>query len=654
MRTPPYHPLESPLHYILRLSDANGYVTPSVVMQLAVRDEDWRVLARWDYTRLNAVLPPSRHVPPTFGYRWLASSHICDLSLLGKHLLSRHLSAPSAGICPACIRESGYASAWWDLKYAIACPTHTRMLVHNCPGCGRRLTHLRRGLLRCSCGASLEVESRQEPTADLLWLMALLKHKVEAPVSEAPKPGEHQRPLTPTDLNLSTLCRIIEAVGRVEREMRVPGKSSRSFEARVSCLPSIASFLNAWPQGVEAFCSRWRDHIASHAGAQRSFRADFAWVFQGLLKDPRLPRHQSLFVVDAVLHCEMKRREGSHLDVRSDDLKRFVHADSSHCSLIDAAKLSGIPQYTLARLARKERLPCRMSNRAGRPRYEILVDVARDLKLDYHDALTSRRASRLLGITHNLYSDLRHFGVIKKEHKTMMPAGIAICDLQAFKQRVLSKASRMPRDRHLQSLDELRRNRCPRKAMVEIVKSIANDSIPCFCGPKEPRGIGELLVRMPDVQPIIIAHTQAAPATINQFMARYSLSYYEVRTLVSYLADSPVGSAKMPPGLLDRTKFDQFMSRHEGLTAYAQRHGVGYKAALYQLRQDNAKLLVIPVPRRAKQFVYFLQRGRAGRDCITESIRRTSWIHGFLLQAGSHSARKTYAKAFRRRASRHL
>lgn len=618
MRTPAYYPLESPLHYILRLSEANGYITPRVVMQLATRNEDWRVLARWDYTRLNTLLPPSRHIPPIFGYRWSASTHICDLSLLGKHVLSRHLSAPSAGVCPECIRESGYASAWWDLKYAIACPIHSRMLVHSCPGCGQRLSHLRRGLLSCSCGASLEAESGQEPTADLSWLMALLKRKVEAPASEAPKPSAHERPLTPADLNLSTLCRIIEAIGRVEQEMLAPGKPSRSFEARVNCLPGVASFLNAWPKGVEAFCSRWRDHAASHVGAQHSFRIDFAWAFQGLLKDPRLPRHQALFIADAILHSEMKRREGSPLDVRSDDLKQFVHANSSYCSLREAAKLSGVPQYTLARLARKKHLPCRMGDRgAGRSRYEINVDVARELKLNYHDTLTCRQASRLLGITHNLYFDLRHCGAIKKEHRTMMPAGIAICDLQAFKQRVLSKASKTPRYRHLQSLDELRRNRCPRKAMVEIVKSILNGSMACFFGPKEPRGIDELLVRMTDVRPIIAAHTPPAVATIDQFKIRYGLSYYEVRTLVGYLADSPVASTKMAPNLLDRAKFDQFMSRHEGLTAYARRRGVGYKAALNRLRQGDAKLLVIPVPRRVKQFVHFLQRDRGTEPYIT-------------------------------------
>lgn len=610
MRTPTYHPLESPLHYILRLSEANGYATPSVVMQLATRDDDWRVLARWDYTRLNAVLPPSRHVPPTFGYRWLASTHICDLSLLGKHVLSRHLSAPSAGVCPTCIRESGYASAWWDLKYAIACPIHGRMLVHSCPGCGRRLMHLRRGLLRCSCGASLEVESGQEPTADLLWLMTLLKHKAETPASEVPKPGGHERPLTPSDLDLSTLCRIVEAICRVEQEMRVPGKSPRSFEARVSCLPGVASFLNAWPQGVEAFCSRWRDHTASHAGAQRSFRADFAWAFQGLLKDPRLPRHQSLFVVDAILHCELKRRGGSPLDVRSDDLKQFVHANPSYCSLSDTAKLSGIPQYTLARLARKDRIPCRIGDHAGRPRYEIQVDVARDLKLDHHDTLTYRRASRLLGITHNLYLDLRHCGAIEKKHRTMMPTGIATRDLQAFKKRVLGKASKPPPDCDLQSLDDLRRGRCPRRAMVTIVESIIDGSIPCFCRSKAPRRIDELLVRMTDVQPIIGTHTPPAVATIDQFKARYDLSYYEVRTLVSFLADSLVARTKMQPDLLDRAKFDKFMSRHEGLTAYAQRRRVGYKAALHQLRQSHSKLLAIPVPRRDRKFVYFLRRHR--------------------------------------------
>lgn len=57
MRTPAYCALESPLHYILRLSEANGYPTPSVVMALAAPREDWRVLAKWDCTHLNPFFP---------------------------------------------------------------------------------------------------------------------------------------------------------------------------------------------------------------------------------------------------------------------------------------------------------------------------------------------------------------------------------------------------------------------------------------------------------------------------------------------------------------------------------------------------------------------------------------------------------------------
>lgn len=607
MSTPAYHALESPLHYILRLSEANGYSTPTVVMSLAMNDEDSRVLARWDYVRLNTVLPECRHVPATFGYRWLGSNRICDLSLLGKYVLSRHLHAPHAGICPECVGELGYLPAWWDLKYAVACPEHRRMFVHACASCGKPLSHLRRGLLTCSCGASLDARNEDAPSEELLGLMALLRDKVDRTDSRWAVTSS-TRPLKPDDLSLGSLCRIIEAIGRTEHKMLVPDSTSRSLLILRKCLPNVASFLHDWPNGVPAFCSRWDNCVTSMAAKRPSFRSAFSWAFQGLFKDPGQQRSDSLFVIDAVLHYALSHHGGSSVDVRSGDLKSLVKVETKYCSLSKASELSGIPQHTLARLVKRKRVPHRVSRRGSQRKYEIKTEIARNLSLGYNPAIMLRDAARYLGVTHNLYKNLRRSGVLQKKHATVHPKGIAIRDLDAFKQMMFAMALTSPSANGTATLDSLRRDRCPREAMLKIIKEILEGRILCFRARDLPRRIDELHVRIRDVAPIIAACASPAPATIKQFQARYNLSYYETRTLAHHLSGQTLAPRKMPPAALNDIKFNGFTSRYSGVTAYARQQGVEYKAALSGLLKGNAKLLAIAVPQRRKKFVYFLPR----------------------------------------------
>jgi hypothetical protein len=607
MRTPAYHVLESPLHYILRLSEANGYSTPTVVMALAMNDEDSRVLARWNYARLNRVLPKCRHVPATFGYRWSGSNHICDLSLLGKYVLARHLHAPHAGICPECVAELGYLPAWWDLKYAVACPDHLRMFVNVCPTCSKPLSHLRCGLLSCSCGASLFTKSEEAPAAELLSLMQLLREKVEQ-VGSGVTTVRSARPLKPGDLSLGMLCRIIEAIGRTEQKMRAPDATSWSLPMQRKCLPVVASFLHGWPNGVPALCSRWHDHVTNTAtiGTHRSFRTAFSWAFQWLFKAPGEQRNESLFVIEAVLRYGLSQHGASSLDVRSDDLKGLVQLDTEYCSVSKASELSGIARHTLSRLVKRNRVAYRVGRRGGRPMYEIKTEIARNLSLDYSPAMMFRDAAKYLGVTHNLYKGLRRSGVLQKRHATAHPEGIAIRDLDAFRCTMIATARTTGRAEGTASLDTLRHERCPRKAMLQIIKQVLERRIRCYRTRALPRRIDELRVRRRDVAPIIAACTPPAPATIKQFQARYNLSYCETRTLAYHLAERKVTARMLPSTLLDDVKFDEFMRRHIGLAAYARQQGIGYRAALNGLLKSNAKVLKIAVTLRPQKFVYFV------------------------------------------------
>jgi len=604
MRTPGYRTQESPLHYFLRLSEANGYETPAVILQLVTRGVDWRTTVNWDCAHLNAVLPACRQVSANFTYRWPTSDHKCDLSLLGKFVLCKHLDVRHAGICPDCINELGYVTAWWGLKYAIACPAHHRMLLQSCPGCSKRISYLRRGLLRCSCGASLKNESQEKPSIELSWLMSLLQHKVE--VNERPGAAKAARALKPEDLSLNTLCGVIDAVGKIERSMAGYHHARSSLGALHNWLPSVACFLYDWPNGVHAFCARWYDFVNAKGDGHRSFRSVFDWAYRGVID--RRTEHETdmLFIIDAVLQCAPKVQHGSPVEVRAKHLKQFTLKDAPYCSLNKASELSGIRLHTLVRLARANQISCRIVRRSGRPRYEIETEIARNLHLDYHAAISIYEGSKYLGFTTKLYRDLRRTGVIKKVHQTVNPHAIAFRDLEDYKQMALARAKVMANLKGMRSLDQLRRKIFPRVAMVQIVKGILDGSVPCFRPKTQVLRLDELYLRTEDIDAIIIKHTPKARISAKQLHSHYGLSYNEIHALRNYLGVVPNGKTTSLPNCLNREILNEFMSRYTGLTAYLRQNGTSRRLMLSRLRKAKVKVLKLTHPWVRGRVLYFI------------------------------------------------
>ncbi len=607
MRTPAYQPLESPLNYVLRLSEANGYHTPTIIMELAASGEDWRAFAKWDYAHLNKLLPACRHTPPSFVYRRSTSTRQCDLSLLGHPILSRHLNALHAGVCPKCVEELGFAPAWWDLRYAVACPTHRRVFIFRCPGCGRRLYVFRRGLLTCSCGATLNAEIDEQPSVALLWLMDLLKHKTESRVLDIGSDTPRTRPLRPEEASLATLCTIIESIGRAEHRM-TSGTVTRSVESQRSCLPTVAAFLYDWPNGVFPFCARWHQHKPVRREECRDLRVVFPWAFQGLFANRHERRRDTLFVIDAVLQYVSSELPGWAIGFRAHDLQQLSQDERAYCGTARAAELSGVPRYTITRMIRRKRIPYRVSYHGTRPAYEIKTEVARKLRIAYEPALLFRDGSRYLGVTHNVYRDLRHAGVIEKRRETMMPESIAIRDLEDFKRRVIGQARMTASREGLESLDQLRLKKCPRGAMVKILKHILQGSIRSSYIGRVPKRINDLLVRPADVAPIIARFAPKRLPTMRELQARHDLSCSEARTLVRCLSNTPDSAKKISLATINVAKLDEFMSRYRGLSNYARSHHVGYRAALSYLLHADAEMLQMPVVNRRGRFVYFVQR----------------------------------------------
>ena len=147
-------PGESGQGYVLRLASENGLRGLPTVKRL-LKKTRFAVLDCQDAEKLAAWFGADpRDLALQLGE--LATGRETHYSYFG-HVLSRSyfLNRSMPRICPACLRESRYCRAAWDMHLMTSCDRHGFMLVEKCPSCLAQLTWNRPHLLQCACGQPL-------------------------------------------------------------------------------------------------------------------------------------------------------------------------------------------------------------------------------------------------------------------------------------------------------------------------------------------------------------------------------------------------------------------------------------------------------------------------------------------------------------------
>ena len=152
VRTPKPHSLESYRGYLLRLSEANGLTSPNDILKLA----------GVPVGRMRCAEHPVELLSKVTGHAISLLAHLplthptSNLQQVSGHTVSKGYSIISKSkICPCCIKENGYAPAFWDLMAVNGCFKHKQSLIAMCPECKTNLSYNRPSLLTCKCGAVL-------------------------------------------------------------------------------------------------------------------------------------------------------------------------------------------------------------------------------------------------------------------------------------------------------------------------------------------------------------------------------------------------------------------------------------------------------------------------------------------------------------------
>ncbi len=204
---PPPFPTESLRGYVLRLSEENGYVTPWALLNLLGMKYSNGALSIDVLARItNRPICELRRIDTSQG-----SDHS---RLLGQSVPPVYLRLRIApNLCPECVATAGFIERHWDLAFMVGCPIHHHDLTSCCPECNRPLGWFRRGLLECSCGATIRAAGLPPIPDEEADLLDIIRCKA---LGLAP-PGDTFSRLPTAELsamNLHALLFIIRTIGK--------------------------------------------------------------------------------------------------------------------------------------------------------------------------------------------------------------------------------------------------------------------------------------------------------------------------------------------------------------------------------------------------------------------------------------------------------
>jgi hypothetical protein len=431
--TPSPFPTESLWGFLLRVAEGNGYETPQYVLDL-LKPGPSKNAVYFSYEQLAAPLAmePSqlRHMSlgPTNGNHdeWLLMGHHCGKGFrTGMRL--RH-----PAICVQCIQDKSHIEAFWDLKNAIACPTHKSLLVDHCPSCHAPLSWYRPGLLTCRCGGDIsKAKTVTASTLEIGWMEFLQQKLYNLPLSAL----ENRLGFPIKKLEAIPMKEMLSIVGRLNT------LGSRSGLGNDSGLMALAN----WPQNYHSYLNQIGTRAAKQASNNTiglsAFFDDVSTTFFKTSKDKRYA---------GFLHDEFLRfgRTQWSQHVVFSKSHSAEHSGDRIVSLNAIKKQLGLTIHKASVLANNGLLPA-MAVRTKRGAVRYIVNAAEVKKSNVNEKVSVSREAKItlkqlvkqLGIPESVLVLLEQSGFIAKDNQTVFKERFNKGDVTVFENQLLERAT---------------------------------------------------------------------------------------------------------------------------------------------------------------------------------------------------------------------
>lgn len=455
-RTPAPRATESLLGYALRISETNGYDTPWHILSYAGFEQGEMLTAGFPVEKLGPILGRDastlRHIAYCATEPEGRYFKILD-HRLGASMKDGWLGLAKPAFCPACVKEEGHIDAFWDLSQGVACPKHGCQLLTTCPGCDRRLTWFRPGLLECRCGADLATAPLPPADPAVVQMMAVLRAKLHRD-SIPSAPNSAGLPLA--ELESLSLKAFLVMLNRIA----VFATSSQG-EAKLvpyHAVEQVAHALSDWPSGYHAFLDRLGATLRRDRPSAVGLRKQFTPFYEAMFKANPLAGEVAFLRTEFI---KFGQATWGHAIVDRKLLRDDFKPDSRFVSQNETARDIGVRPITLQRWVGKGLVAAKEVTIGSQRRY--IFDKARlplAAALEGR-VLETRAAAAQVNLPVSVLLGLKDSGHYVAESMPRHKRGFHERDLEALRRRIIDRAPPMaeiPTDVPLVSLDHVLQN----------------------------------------------------------------------------------------------------------------------------------------------------------------------------------------------------
>jgi hypothetical protein len=422
------------ISYLLRLTEANGYDTPSWILSLSGIDymelqwkftfvfscsEGFKKLSKLTGNALSDLIgllylpaPSPKHTTCDEDYNFYGA--FFNRSVIRPH-------CPK--VCVQCLAESGYCRRVWDCSLVTVCPIHECLLVDTCPKCKKRLKAIRNRLSVCVCGcdwSGLQPDLRREHeitvSRRIYQLCGLL------PLDHPSK--ERHNPLQ--SLALQDLVIVLTFIAGIEGDLSwAIGRPSKSIKLRNEDLHSYITkayqVFEQWPHYFHQFLnekSKGDVRFNPRDGKlDTALKEEFGILFKRLYGDLR--ERQFDFLREAFAQYLNDRLRAKYA-VADGFSSVPASDDGKYISFTEARRLLKLCHDSIFDLVKTGEIAFAIRDQDRTLRYLLRLGDVESVKIKYEHALGSRELSKQLGVDHKVISRLVQEGhLTRKSRRTV-------------------------------------------------------------------------------------------------------------------------------------------------------------------------------------------------------------------------------------------
>jgi TniQ len=416
------------ISYLLRLTEGNGYDTPSWILSLSGIDY---MELQWKFTFVfscsdgfkkfakltgNALsdLTELLYLPAPSAKKTTCDT---DYNFYGAFLNRSIIRPHCPKVCVQCLAESGYCRRVWDCSLVTVCPLHHCLLLDACPKCERRLKAIRTRLSVCVCGCDWsELQPNLRPEHEIT-----VSRRIYQLCGLLPLDHDSKKRLNPLQsLCLEEFVIVLTFIAGLECDMSwATGRPSKSINLRNEALHRhiIAAYqvFENWPRNFHQFLdkkSKGDVRFNPRDGKlDTALKEEFGALFKRLYSDLRLPQFD--FMREAFAQFLNHR-----LKARGEDGTRVSSLPSSdddkYISVTEARRLLKISHDSLLELVNTGEIAFAIRSQDRTLRYLLRLADVESLRIKYERALGSRELAKQLGVDQTVINRLAEEGHLRR------------------------------------------------------------------------------------------------------------------------------------------------------------------------------------------------------------------------------------------------